>query len=73
MSGWNELYKDSMNPSKPLKTDNTIIRERVPTETPSIEIPVIIFITLKDFLEKRYRRAINRGRFKSNRLEFNHL
>ncbi|MBK6642493.1 MAG: hypothetical protein IPG39_15330 [Bacteroidetes bacterium] len=54
ISGSNELYNDTTSPLKPLNTESTMISPIEPTITPITEIIEIIFITLCDFLAKRY-------------------
>src|SRR5690606_5513765 len=63
ISGVNELYIFKMSSSNPLKTDKIIIKAALPTNTPSVLMPDIMFIALTDFFENKYLLAINKGVF----------
>lgn len=42
----------------PLNAESTITKAAVETEIPKTEIPDITLMTFRDFLEKKYRRAM---------------
>jgi hypothetical protein len=48
----------STTSSKPLNTDRMMISAALPTKTPTIDIPEMMFMALVDFLAKRYLRAM---------------
>ena len=62
ISAPNELYIVFTRSDIPLNVEITIIKTIVPIAIPPNATPEIMLIALCDFLDTRYRRAINRER-----------
>ena len=63
MSDSNVLKICRFNSSIPLNTDSTMTNAIVPTPTPSMDRIDSQLMKLRFFFEKKYRRAIQVGRF----------
>ncbi len=62
ISGLKFIYNDFNKSSKPLKTDRTIIKDDVPTKTPTKAVMLRKLINVF-FFEKKYRFAMNKDKF----------
>jgi len=56
------LYNFLVSSSKPLKTDITITKATVPTQTPTTDTAEITLTALCDFFANKYRRATRKGK-----------
>src|SRR5688500_5237454 len=63
ISGSNESLSDRSKLSNPLKTESTIINAAVVNATLTTERIEITFMKFFFLLERRYRRAIKKGKF----------
>lgn len=70
MSGLKLLSIPDKILSNPLKTDKIRIKAAVPIAIPTIEIHVMIWMALVDFLPNKYRNAILRYKFMMQKYKF---
>ena len=70
ISGSAVFKKLTLKERKPEKPESTINKAKVPIITPTVAIPVIIFIVLLLLFENKYRLAMYNGKFKLAFLTF---
>ena len=61
--GSKEVKNEATRSWKPLNTESVTTKAIVATATPTTEMALITLMACVDFFEKRYRRAMKKGKF----------